>query len=60
MPKLLYEKYKTSSSKEKESASRLARRRWGVEGYSQSQNVSGVRKRGISLQRVTDYINQTF
>jgi len=42
--KLLYEKYKTSSSKEKESASRLARNRWGVEGYSQSQNVSGVRK----------------
>lgn len=38
------EKYKTSSSKEKESASRLARCRWGVEGYSQRQNVAGVRK----------------
>lgn len=37
-------KNKTSSSKEKESASRLARSRWGVEGYSQSQNVAGVRK----------------
>lgn len=33
-----------AASKEKESASRLARSRWGVEGYSQSQNVSGVRK----------------